>query len=211
MNTLKVENAELKARPIKTYAEVTGGVLAERWRKKNVILIGVKENDSEDLYDLILKIAREVGIDLDLSEVSNAIRLGKPNPQIDRPRPIMVALVTERKRDELLRTRFQLRKSKDYSKLWINADESVEVRKARSMLRVAASNARQSECVVQQKHSEISIGGIRNGLNEVDKIPKDCPPQGRPLNPKGKQLKGGVPETTVRRLGESHSIPQTVI
>ena len=82
VNTLKVENAELKARPIKTYAEVTEGVLAGRWRQKNVILIGVKENDSEDLYDMILKIAREVGIDLDLSEVSNAIRLGKPNPQI---------------------------------------------------------------------------------------------------------------------------------
>ena len=62
----------------------------------------MKENDSEDLYDLILKIAREVGIDLDLSEVSNAIRLGKPNPQIDRPRPVMVAPVSERKRDALL-------------------------------------------------------------------------------------------------------------
>ena len=98
------------------------------------------------------------------------------------------------------RKRFKLRKSKDYSKLWINADESIEVRNARSMLRVAASNARQSECVVQQKHSEISIGGIRYGLHEVDQIPKEylvCPPQGRPLNPKGKQLKDGVPQTTV--------------
>ena len=61
--------------------------------------------------------------------------------------------------------------NKDLDKVFINADEDIETRRAKSFLRKAAFNANKAGEVVIFRHNLVTINGIPYSTNDVEKIP----------------------------------------
>ena len=81
--------------------------LEQYQRRQCLRLFGVEEEAGEDTDVKAIEIARKNGVNLSVGEIDRSHRVGVRNN--DRPRPIIIKFVSYRKRDEMFRSKKNLK------------------------------------------------------------------------------------------------------
>lgn len=90
-------------------------------RRNNIRISGCPELGNEDTDNIVLKIASDIGSDLQLHEIDRSHRVGKPGEHRTRPRDIIVKFTSYRARQKLYKMRAAL-KDKGYERTFLNED-----------------------------------------------------------------------------------------
>ena len=137
---------------------------------KNIILEGLNECDHEDVYDTTLGTMREIGINIFDNDINKAYRIGSFKGYDVWPRPIRVELVSERVRNKIMENRHFLLESPTHYRVRISNDEPKETRRARAILRKAASSAQAQGKRVTTRQNSIMIDGVTYTLQDAPKL-----------------------------------------
>lgn len=81
--------------------------LEQYQRRQCLRVFGVSETDGEDTDKLAIDVAKKIGVDLSVNDIDRSHRIGRK--ETDRPRPVIVKFVSYRKRNELFRSKKNLR------------------------------------------------------------------------------------------------------
>ena len=136
-------------------------------KRLNIIIEGVPMDT--DLYEFVLSLAQEVEIILYKKDITTLVRLGRKEASDNRPGPVLVGFERSYPRDKILKKKGMLKGSRVFSEIWINADETIEVRKLKSKFRRVAYRARQIGEQVYFNHESIRIN---DQLFYADDVPK---------------------------------------
>lgn len=92
-------------------------------RRNNVRISGLVEDTaaSENTDDIIIKMAADIGSDIQLADVDRSHRVGDPKKARVRPREIIIKFATYRSRQNFYRRRTNL-KDKGYQGVFVNED-----------------------------------------------------------------------------------------
>lgn len=116
---LKQQNAALSSRILSLEKAVDQG---EQYSRRNCLRItGVPEEATENTDELVLKLASDLGTDIQLSDTDHSHRLGRLNAARTRPRDMIVKFATFRSRQKLYKVRSSL-KDKGYNRVFLNED-----------------------------------------------------------------------------------------
>lgn len=90
-------------------------------RRNNIRISGCPETANEDTDNIVLKMASDIGCDLQLHEIDRSHRVGKPGENRTRPREIIVKFTSYRARQKLYKMRVAL-KDHGYQGTFLNED-----------------------------------------------------------------------------------------
>lgn len=125
VTTLKTENASIKEKVSKLEEKVEKLEQVaddrEQYSRRNSIRItGFPEEKDEDTDELILNMARELNVEMNLSDIDRSHRVGKVH--VGRSRAILVKFSTYRARRNLFSKRMDLREIENLAGIFINED-----------------------------------------------------------------------------------------
>ena len=86
----------------------------------------------ENLYEYVIKLANEVDLILYMRNFTLVSRLKRRNMHDKRPGLVLVCFIHAYIRDKFLRQKKDLKASEHYSDIWIEADETLDVRQLKS-------------------------------------------------------------------------------
>lgn len=116
---LKQQNASLTSRVATLEKAVDQG---EQYSRRNCLRItGVPEEATENTDDIVLKLATDLGTDVQLNDIDRSHRVGRVSAARTRPRDIIVKFSTFRARQKLYKVRTSL-KDKGYNRIFLNED-----------------------------------------------------------------------------------------
>lgn len=159
VSKVELENIQLKARL---------SVVERKLRNKNLVFYGVQEHQNENDRDILktvqdlIKNKLEIK-DFNISEVSNAFRLGKKldNGKI---RPLLIEFITYFRKKEVISKRTKLKGSK----IFINEDLTNEDRKEKNVLIKVAKEVKQHyDITAVIKGKIISINGNTYTVEDI--------------------------------------------
>ena len=119
-------------------------------RSENVVIYGFKERTEEEAdrrmeaeRNLVREMAEKVGVDLSLEEIEVKFRAGKkPEEAAARPRPLIVKIRCEEKREKLRKNARLLSRSEEWKTVFVSEDltwrQREEARKQEKELREEA-------------------------------------------------------------------------
>ena len=121
---------------------------ASQYSRRNCLRVsGLKEEDGEDTDAVLSKLFNDMDVNISLSEIDRAHRLGRKTPEPNqggrRPRDIIVKFATYRSRQKLFKQRKSLRDHTDLKHIFINE----ELTKTRSELFYQARMLAKSRCI----------------------------------------------------------------
>ena len=87
-------------------------------RRDNVVISGMAEAHGENTTQMVIKLAKEVGMDLEEQDISVSHRLGEKHTV--RPRPIIAKFVRRDVKVQLLQRKKQLRDTTSYKSVYID-------------------------------------------------------------------------------------------
>ena len=94
--------------------------LAQYGRRENVRINGVPETEGENTDDVVIAIARDMGVDIDRRDISVSHRLPKPRALKDRP--IIVKFVRRSTKTNIMKSKKALRAIDAYHQTFVNDD-----------------------------------------------------------------------------------------
>ncbi|CAK1590036.1 unnamed protein product [Parnassius mnemosyne] len=77
--------------------------LEEKDKEKKVELAGLEKKENEDVAKIIVQIANK--LQMDVSQIEHAERVGREKPNVDKPLPVVVTLRTKEARDKWIEIR----------------------------------------------------------------------------------------------------------
>lgn len=93
----------------------------EQYSRRNCIRItGIPEDKDEDTNQIVLKMARDLNVDMKLEDIDRSHRVGKAH--FGRARAILVTFSTYRARRNLYSKRMEFHNSQNWSGIFINED-----------------------------------------------------------------------------------------
>ena len=146
------ENEKLKANVRKLEEEVEQ--LKREKKNNNLVLFGVKEEEKSftQLLEKIKKIFKEdLDINIEEREINKMFRLGKINSENKKPRPILLSLVSEMKKGEIMKNK------KNLKDIYINDDFSKETLEKRKELLPKLEEERKKGNIAYFKHDKLII------------------------------------------------------
>ena len=146
------ENEKLKANVRKLEEEVEQ--LKREKKNNNLVLFGVKEEEKSftQLLEKIKKIFKEdLDINIEEREINKMFRLGKINSENKKPRPILLSLVSEMKKVEIMKNK------KNLKDIYINDDFSKETLEKRKELLPKLEEERKKGNIAYFKHDKLII------------------------------------------------------
>ena len=155
-------------------------------RKKNIIFEGIPEaqDTRENLHDTVFQLFAELGIEKPI-DYDAAYRIGaRPGKY---PRPLLISLLRMDDRNLIFSRRPQLRNSRYFANVWITEDVTPRTRRARTVLREVAKEARNQGARCLATPSSVTI----NETNYTDENLEDLPPQ------------FAVEKTKMKKLGDT--------
>ena len=100
-------------------------VLEQYTRKENVKIYGVKEQKDENVIDVVLGVAKEMGAELSRADLSVCHRLGKPNDNGDgrmKSRTIIARFTRRDAKTTFMKAKKNLRKKEETKNIFVNDD-----------------------------------------------------------------------------------------
>ena len=122
-------------------------------RKQNLVFEGIDNMTDIETIAYILQIASELGIVAYKSDIDMITRM-KRRDDSTRPMPVLVTFAQQRIRSAILRNKFRLADIERFSKVFINLDEPIEIRRAKAVFRRIGYKARQDGCFVQIRDAQ---------------------------------------------------------
>lgn len=111
-NSTVIKNlqAALEAKD-KTIAELECKIddIEQYQRRQCLRIFGIKEENDEDTDEIALKVAKDIGVDLSVTDIDRSHRVGRKNE--DRPRPIIVKFCSYRQRHKMYQNKKLLKGS----------------------------------------------------------------------------------------------------
>ena len=186
MKDLKEENESLKESLLEmsleiqrnTYAiqKLTGkqANLETNTKKKNLILEGVPELQQRDvrenLQDTICAIFAEMGISKPI-DYDLAYRIG--NYAGKAPRPILISFIRQDDRNMIYANRLQLRKTRNFQRVWVSEDVTPQTRRSRNVIREVSKEARAQGAHCSATPSSVTINNRRYTETNLDDLPPE--------------------------------------
>ena len=140
-------------------------------QRRNLVIEGLAGDTDPEIISNILSIAAAINVTLYAKEVEQVVRLNRRDENDKRPGPVVATLSRAILRDNVLKKKGGLCKVTGMDQVFVNADETLEIRKAKSFLRKAAYNAKRLGEVVQAKHNQVTINGVCYNTQDIEKIP----------------------------------------
>ena len=94
--------------------------LEQYTRKENVRIAGLPESDGENTTELIVNMAKAIGVEISTADISVSHRLPQRNTQ--RPRPIIAKFVRREKKTEVMKAKKNLKSKQEYKGVYIDDD-----------------------------------------------------------------------------------------
>ena len=140
-------------------------------QRRNLVIEGLPGESEPEMIAEFIKIAAAAGVIVYAKEVEQVVRMIRRDESNKKPGPVLLTLSRMVLRDTLLKKKGDLKKVAGFDKVFINADEPFETRKAKSFLRKAAYHAKLSGETVFFKHNQVSINGEVYTTKNYEKIP----------------------------------------
>ena len=140
-------------------------------RRRNLVFEGLKGGDDMEIKAAVIDVASAIGVKVYGEEIESVFRMPRRDERNVKPGPVLVTLSRIVIRDSILKKKSDLFKCAGMEQVFVNADESIEVRRAKSFLRKASYNARRQGEMVLFKHNQVTINGTIYTTQDVNKIP----------------------------------------
>ena len=145
-------------------------------RKFNVVIEGVPNDQNDHLPEYIIELCDVLDMTIYNQDIVDVVRLPRRDPHATRPPPILVSFAKQHVREGLLRKKYRLASKDRFNMVFINPDETEEVRKRKGFYRRVATLAKNDSKEVTYRHNWISIDDTIYRAEEINKIPtKYCP------------------------------------
>ena len=139
-------------------------------RATNLKIDGVKEEDRENLSDVILKIAAAVGVRCQPPDIDLVYRIGKSRDGY-RVRPILVSFKTRAVRDNIFYGRAKLRGNDNWRNVFVNDDVNDSTRKKREGLRAISLLCKVKNIDHRLHADSIVISGRKYSEHQLNALP----------------------------------------
>ena len=139
--------------------------------RRNMIIEGLPGEDEEAIYANFLRITSTINVIIYKSDIEGLSRLPRRDRQNKTPGPVLVTMTRAVLRDNILKNKAALMDHPDMTGVFINADETKEVRIAKSILRKTAYNAKQDNVEVEYRHNRVRIAETWYTTGDIEKLP----------------------------------------
>ena len=147
-------------------------------RRRNLVIEGLKGDTDMEIKAAFIDLTSAIGVKVYGNEIESVMRMPRRDPTNVTPGPVLVSLSRIVLHDNILQKKGDLAKCTEMKRVYINADESIEVRRAKSFLRKASYNAKRLGEIVIFRHNQVTINGMRNTYTTQDvhsgKVPAIC-------------------------------------
>ena len=173
-------------------------------QRRNLVFEGLVGESEAEIVAKVIDIAAKIKVTVYSNEIEQVFRMNRRDESDKRPGPVLVTLTRVVLRDTILKKKGDLSDVNGCERIFINADEPLEIRKAKSFLRKAAYHARKQGEVVIFKHNQVSINGTIYTTDNFEEIPAkylnpDCQ-QDHETKEQPMEASGGV-DTTATKEG----------
>ena len=137
-------------------------------RRRQLLIEGVPETD-EPALNTASRITSRLVPGLSQTEIDTAYRVGKP--QTNRPRPLLVAYVKCSSRDQMLRSKGNLSRHTDLSRIWIREDANPTIRSQQDDVRNIVKIASDHQIKATAKGAKLLYNGRLYSHRELNQLP----------------------------------------
>ena len=141
-------------------------------QRRNLVIEGIRGETDMEIIANVIEMCEAIDIKVYASEIEQVTRMGRRDEANKKPGPVILTLSRIILRDSVLQKKCGLMRVEKFKEVFVNADEPLEIRKAKSFLRKACYNAKRLGEVVLFKHNMVTINGVQYGIEDVDKIPE---------------------------------------
>ena len=154
-----------------------GRAMRQDTTRRNLVIEGLKGDDETEMITNLLQLMSTIGSIVYRSDIESIKRLERRDTTNKAPGPVIVTFNRISVRDGILKKKIYLRRIEGMNEVYINADNTVEVRRTRAFFRRVARSAREDGEIVELRHSHIKIGEAIYTLDELQQIPKKYMPE----------------------------------
>ena len=141
-------------------------------KRRNLIIEGLPGDNDPEMKSNIIQLAERLGVSVFPAEIEDILRMRRRDENDPRPGPVLVTFTRVVIRDAIISKKRRLLDVPGLSKVFINADEPLHVRRAKAILRKAAYLARTQGEDVEAKHDRIRINNDHYDIENVHTLPK---------------------------------------
>ena len=147
-------------------------VFSHNTKRRNLIFKGLPSSDDDEMKVNIIKVAEALNVGLFANEIEEVTRIKRRDENDPRPGPVMATFARVILRDAIITKKRGLREVEGLTQVYINADELLQVRRAKALLRKAAYMAKGEGCEVEMRHDRILINKDLYTVEMVYNLPK---------------------------------------
>ena len=145
-------------------------------KRFNLVIEGVPDIPLPEIYSYVIELADKLKVTIFKRDISNITRISRRVPSVagakrQNPGPVVVVFVHTHLRDAILRNKIDLKDMEKYRKVYVNPDDSFEVRRQKSHFRRIAYLARMDGQTVSYRSGSIRIGDTEYKISELSNIP----------------------------------------
>ena len=144
--------------------------------RRNLIFQGLGGDTNDELMANIISLTSEIGVIMYKSDVEFIGRIPKRDLANKAPAPVLLTVTRVLLRDMILKKKTTLQTIPGLSRVFINADEPLDIRRGKAILRKVAYNAKNMGKQVLFKHDRVTIDDILCTLDDLHKIPTELRP-----------------------------------
>ena len=163
--------------------------------RRNLIIEGLPGEDEEAIYPNFLRITSAIKVIIYKSNIECLTRLPRRDSENKTPGPVLVTMKRAVLRDNILKNKLTLMEDPDMSGVFINTNETKEVRIAKSILRKTAYKAKQDGIEVEYRHNKVKIAETWYLTEDIDKLPEKYT-----VNTKAKVRAAGGKDESTKKL-----------
>ena len=140
--------------------------------RRNLVIQGLKGETEESMITNVIKVAITVGIIMYKDDIESILRLKNRDGTLG---PV-VTLLRISQRDKFLQKKINLRNVPGMESIFVNVDESIDVRRNKAILRKVAYNAKGMGASILFRHDRVTIDDIVYTLDDIYRIPEKYRP-----------------------------------
>ena len=140
-------------------------------RRRNLVFEGLIGSSESEMKASVIAVASAIGVTVYLNEIEYVVRMSRRDQSNAKPGPVLVTLTRVVIHDMILKKKKNLGNITGFESVFVNADETIEVRRAKSFIRKASFNAQQAGEKVEFRHDRVTINDVQYGVNDVERIP----------------------------------------
>ena len=141
-------------------------------KRRNLVFEGLRGLDDDEIKVNIIKIAEAINVSLFASEIEMVTRIKRRDDNDPRPGPVIATFTWVVLRDAIITKKSALQNMEGFAQVYVNADEPLQVRRSKAILRKAAYIARNEGCEVEMRYDRIRINNDLYTVETAYTLPK---------------------------------------